>query len=90
MILIWAAHKEKLRPIRRQHRERRSSAVSDPHRMATALIYSKLVGTQKFLRPRPDGPTRRMGFTVQWSDAAPGADAGNDTLPIPQGGVSPL
>ena len=57
--------------------------------MATALIYSKLVGTQKFLRPRPDGPTRRMGFTVQWSDAAPGADAGNDTLPIPQGGVSP-
>ena len=45
----------------------------------TALISSKLVGTQKFLRPRPDGPARdRMGFIVQWSAlptaaTAPGA-----------------
>ena len=57
--------------------ERRRSAVSTHCRTDTALISSKLVGTQKFLRPRPEG------MRAVWDSLSNGATplCGVDTLP---------
>ena len=65
--------------------ERRRSAVSDPRRTDTALIYSELVGTQKFLRPRPDGTTRRTATPRD----NPSGSATTPQSAVPPGTVTP-